>query len=145
MIPVGDSPQSRTVPYVNYLVILINVAVFAWMFTLGNDMPPSRAVAQREFTAQTNGECYGYETAPTEIDRFFCDYSLQPREFMDNLRGESDVPEPNRGLILLLLDKVEATGDPKYIALLEAWEQVDYKKTKQRIRQVIQHLNPAAG
>ena len=101
MIPVGDSPQSRTVPYVNYLIILINVAAFAWMFTLGNDLPPTRAVAQREFDAQTEGECYGYETAPTEIDRFFCSYSLQPREFMDNLRGESEVPEPDRALILL--------------------------------------------
>jgi hypothetical protein len=51
----------------------------------------------------------------------------------------------NRGLIMLLLDKVEATCDPKYVPLLEAWEQVDYKKVKQRIRHVIQRLNSAAG
>lgn len=103
MIPVGDSPRSHTTPYVNYLIILINVAVFAWMFTLGSELPLSRAQAQREFVAQTDGECYGYETAPTEIDRFFCNYSLQPREFTDNLRGQPAVPDPDRRLILLTI------------------------------------------
>ncbi|MBA4181591.1 MAG: rhomboid family intramembrane serine protease [Anaerolinea sp.] len=103
MIPVGDSPRSRTTPFVNYLIIALNVAVFAWMFTLGNGTPSNRLDAQREFVAQTNGECYGYETAPTEIDRFFCRYSLQPREFVDNLRGELEVPDPDRGMILLTI------------------------------------------
>ncbi len=46
----------------------------------------------------------------------------------------------NRGLILLLLDKVEAAGDSKYIPLLEAWAEIDYKKVRQRIRQVIGRL-----
>jgi hypothetical protein len=50
-----------------------------------------------------------------------------------------------RGLIMLLLDKVEATGDPKYVPLLEAWAPVDYQKVKQRIVHVIQRLNPALG
>ena len=50
-----------------------------------------------------------------------------------------------RDLILLLLDKVEATGHKKYLPLLEAWERVDYKKVRQRIRQVITRLKPAAG
>lgn len=46
----------------------------------------------------------------------------------------------NRGMILLLLDMVEATGDPKYIPLLEAWAEVDHKKVRQRIRRVIGRL-----
>lgn len=50
----------------------------------------------------------------------------------------------NRGMILLLLDKVEATRDPKYIPLLEAWAQVDYKKVRERIREVIRRLRPEA-
>jgi len=50
-----------------------------------------------------------------------------------------------RDLILLLLDKVEATGHKKYLPLLEAWERVDYKKVRQRIRQVITRFKPAAG
>ena len=46
----------------------------------------------------------------------------------------------DRGLILLLLEKVEATRNPKYVPLLEAWEQVDYKKVRQRIHQVIARI-----
>lgn len=43
----------------------------------------------------------------------------------------------NRELIHLLLDKVEETRDTKYIPILEAWEAIDYKKVRQRIRSVI--------
>lgn len=50
-----------------------------------------------------------------------------------------------RDLIWLLLEKVEATGDTKYIPLLDAWARVDYKKVRQRIRQVIDRLNQAAS
>lgn len=46
----------------------------------------------------------------------------------------------NRGMILLLLDKVEATGNTGYIPLLEAWAEVDYKKVRARIHQVIRTL-----
>ena len=46
-----------------------------------------------------------------------------------------------RDMILLLLDKVEATGDGKYIPLLEAWAEIDYKKVRRRIGQVIGRLN----
>lgn len=46
----------------------------------------------------------------------------------------------NRSMILQLLDKVEATGDPKYIPLLEAWAEVDYKKVRQRIRGVVRQI-----
>lgn len=46
-----------------------------------------------------------------------------------------------RDMILLLLDKVEETGDQKYIPLLEAWARIDYRKVRERIRQVIGSLN----
>ena len=46
----------------------------------------------------------------------------------------------DRGMILLLLDKVEATGDEKYIPILKAWKKVDYKKVQIRIRQVIRSI-----
>jgi hypothetical protein len=52
----------------------------------------------------------------------------------------SYLKDRNRGMILLLLDKIEASGKKEYIPLLEAWEQVDYKKVRQRIQQVIRHL-----
>ena len=48
--------------------------------------------------------------------------------------------DKNRELIWMLLDKVEATGDSKYIPLLESWEKVDYKKVRQRINKVIDSL-----
>ncbi len=47
----------------------------------------------------------------------------------------------NRELIWLLLEKIAATGNRKYIPLLEAWQAIDCQKVKQRIRQVINQLN----
>jgi hypothetical protein len=46
----------------------------------------------------------------------------------------------NREMIMLLLDKVEATGDPKYIPLLKDWSEIDYKKVKKRINSVIRNI-----
>ncbi len=46
----------------------------------------------------------------------------------------------NRGMIMLLLDKVEATNDVKYVPLLKAWARIDYKKVRKRINQVVGHL-----
>ena len=50
-----------------------------------------------------------------------------------------------RDMILLLLDKVEATGDPKYVPLLLAWAEIDYKKVQQRIGEVIAALEQGAS
>ena len=49
-----------------------------------------------------------------------------------------------RDMILLLLDKVETTGDKKYIPILEAWAEIDYKKVRKRIRQVVDTLSQGA-
>lgn len=46
----------------------------------------------------------------------------------------------DRQLILRLLDKIEATGDTRYIPPLAAWKQIDYKKVQIRIREVIKRL-----
>ena len=46
----------------------------------------------------------------------------------------------DRGMILLLLDKTAATGDAKYVPVLEAWRNVDYQKVRRRIGQVIHQL-----
>lgn len=48
--------------------------------------------------------------------------------------------DKNRGLVFLLLDRIEATKDPKYIPLLEAWAQVDYKKVREKLQQVIANI-----
>jgi len=73
------------------------------------------------------------------------------KDFDERLAGGSGpfdlsyLKDMNREMIWLLLDKVAETGDQKYIPLLEAWAQVDYKKVQQRIRQVISQLQQAAG
>ena len=46
----------------------------------------------------------------------------------------------DRGMILRLLEKVEASGNAAYIPLLEAWKKIDYKKVRKRIQHVIEHL-----
>ena len=46
----------------------------------------------------------------------------------------------DREMILLLLDKIVATGNARFIPALEAWKTVDYRKVQQQIRQVIQRL-----
>ena len=46
----------------------------------------------------------------------------------------------DRPMILRLLDKIEATGDRRYVPLLVAWKKIDYKKVQSRIREVIRRL-----
>jgi len=48
-------------------------------------------------------------------------------------------------MILLLLDKTEATEDAKYIPVLEAWRKIDYQKVRRRIGQVIHQLEQRSG
>ena len=45
-----------------------------------------------------------------------------------------------RSLILLLLDKVAASGDRKYLPLLEAWKAIDYRKVRERIDEVVARI-----
>jgi len=52
--------------------------------------------------------------------------------------------DKNRGLIFLLLEKVQLSKDKKYIPILEAWKEIDYKKVKQRINQVINSISKNA-
>lgn len=81
------------------------------------------------------------ETYASELLSSFDDMLATGRRPFDM----SYLKQKNRDLIRLLLDKVEATSDTEYIPLLEAWEQVDSKKVRQRIRQVISRLTQAAG
>ena len=55
----------------------------------------------------------------------------------------SYLKDRNRSLIWCLLDKIEASGNSKYLPLLEAWEQLDYKKVKLRIEEVMRKIKPA--
>ncbi|MDL2358583.1 MAG: RQC-minor-1 family DNA-binding protein [Pseudomonadota bacterium] len=46
----------------------------------------------------------------------------------------------HRGMVLRILEKVQESGDRKYVPLLEDWAQLDYKKVQQEIRKVIRSL-----
>ncbi|MBC8389418.1 MAG: RQC domain protein [Actinobacteria bacterium] len=46
-----------------------------------------------------------------------------------------------RDMIILLLDKIQARGDSKYIPILEAWRKIDYKKIRARINSVIRAIS----
>lgn len=52
----------------------------------------------------------------------------------------SDLLDRNREVIWRLLEKIEASGDHRFIPALEAWEPIDYRKVRARIRTAIQSL-----
>ncbi len=49
----------------------------------------------------------------------------------------------NRSMILMLLDKIEASKDPGLLHVLEQWKRIDYKKVQERIDKVMQSLTRA--
>lgn len=67
-------------------------------------------------------------------------------EGLDNLIGKGPpfdmgyLKDRDRQMILRLLDKIESTGDARYVPLLQAWKKIDYKKVQIRIREVIKRL-----
>jgi len=65
-------------------------------------------------------------------------------EIADTLDAETDLSflkDRNRKMIFMLLDKIRATGNRKFIPVLERWKQVDYKKVRQRITEVIAEMS----
>ena len=103
MIPVGDSARSDRVPWVNYSFILANVAVFVVMLGLSTGIARSNRVALQEFEDQTQGVCYGFETRPSDADRFICTWAFQPKEFFDTLSGDSGLIGRARWEVLVSL------------------------------------------
>ncbi|MEO8218907.1 MAG: RQC-minor-1 family DNA-binding protein [Acidobacteriota bacterium] len=60
----------------------------------------------------------------------------------------SDLKDRNRGMILLLLDKIENSGRSDFIPLLRAWAAIDYKMIRERIGAVtrsLQETSEASG
>jgi hypothetical protein len=57
----------------------------------------------------------------------------------------SYLKDRNREVIWRLLDLIEASGDPGFIPLLAEWERLDYKKVRQRIRQLIERLSTSTA
>jgi hypothetical protein len=80
------------------------------------------------------------DTYSTELLKEF-DTMISSGESFFNMNYLKD---RDRGLILMLLEKVKMTKDKKYIPLLKCWEEIDYKKVKQEINQVIKCLSENA-
>jgi superfamily II DNA helicase RecQ len=79
----------------------------------------------------------------TRAEEFLAEFKKMIESGHSNFDMEY-LKDRDRGMILLLLDKVEATRDHKLIPILEAWEKVDYKKVRKRIREVINALESGA-
>lgn len=52
-----------------------------------------------------------------------------------------DLIDRNRGMILLLLEKIKNTNNPGFIPVLKAWQEIDYKKVRAKIQAVINNLS----
>jgi hypothetical protein len=46
----------------------------------------------------------------------------------------------NRGMMLLLIEKIKQTGNARFIPLLKAWKEIEYKKVQTEIQKVIESL-----
>ena len=51
-----------------------------------------------------------------------------------------ELKDRNRGMIFLLLDKIEENGNARFIPLLKSWKEIEYKKVQAAIQEVIEQL-----
>lgn len=51
-----------------------------------------------------------------------------------------EMRDRNRGMILLLLEKIRQTGNARFIPLLKAWQVIEYRKVQAEIQKVIDYL-----
>lgn len=51
-----------------------------------------------------------------------------------------ELKDRNRGMILLLIEKIKQTGNARFIPLLKAWKEIEYKKVQVEIQGVIDYL-----
>ncbi|HPU08620.1 MAG TPA: RQC domain protein, partial [Candidatus Atribacteria bacterium] len=51
-----------------------------------------------------------------------------------------ELKDRNREMILLLLQKIQKTNNARFIPLLKAWQEIEYKKVQSAIQEVIDYL-----
>lgn len=51
-----------------------------------------------------------------------------------------ELKDRNRGMILLLIEKIKKTNNARFIPLLKAWKEIEYKKVQKEIQKAIVHL-----
>ena len=75
--------------------------------------------------------CQRIETYP--YCRFFINGKLGMKYF-------ARLKDRNRGMILLLIEKIKNTNNPEFIPLLKAWQMIDYKKVQTELQKAIDML-----
>src|SRR5699024_2825098 len=78
-----------------------------------------------------------------ESDRRVDEFLKEWTEWLSDNRLEPDMSylkDRNRDMILLFLDKVRETENPRFIPFLEAWKDIEYKKVRAAIQTVIEAL-----
>jgi hypothetical protein len=79
-----------------------------------------------------------------ESDQYADELMIEWKEWAKEGKPAPDMAylkDRDRGMILLMLDKIKESGDRAFIPYLEAWEIVEYKKVRAEIREVIRVLN----
>lgn len=51
-----------------------------------------------------------------------------------------DLKDRNRGMVLLLIEKIRQTNNARFVPLLRAWKEIEYKKVQAEIQRVIDYL-----
>ena len=53
----------------------------------------------------------------------------------------AELKDRNRGMILLLIEKIKNSGNPGFIPLLRAWQEMEYKKVRAALQKAINDLS----
>lgn len=46
---------------------------------------------------------------------------------------------------MLLLDKIKESGEKGFVPLLKAWREIDYRKVREEISKIINHIDKGDG
>lgn len=73
-------------------------------------------------------------------------YAEELLQKLNKLLGDYDysfvgeLKDRNRGMILLLIEKIKKTNNPDFIPLLRVWQEIDYKKVQSALQEAIDYL-----
>lgn len=52
----------------------------------------------------------------------------------------AELKDRNRGMILLLIEKITKSGNPDFIPLLRTWQEIEYTKVRTALQKAINDL-----
>lgn len=92
ILPIGDSPNPRTTPWINYALMAINIAVFVLLLPLGAERPSFDDPLLLEYlraVAHTRDEALAIAEQTTRYDLFVFEHGFRPGspELLDLLKS----------------------------------------------------------